>query len=30
MGVQLEYLPAYSPNFNPIEQSFLAIKAYIQ
>ena len=28
-GVQLEYLPPYSPDFNPIEQSFNVLKAWI-
>lgn len=26
-GVLLKYLPPYSPNFNPIEQSFAQLKA---
>jgi transposase len=26
-GVRLEYLPAYSPDFNGIEESFSALKA---
>lgn len=26
---RLMYLPPYSPDFNPIEQAFLAIKAYL-
>ena len=29
-GVQLEYLPPYSPHFNPIEQTFNVLKAWIQ
>jgi transposase len=29
-GMKLEYLPAYSPDFNPIEQAFSAIKAYVR
>ncbi len=29
-GVVLEFLPPYSPNFNPIEESFSALKAWIR
>lgn len=29
-GVQLEYLPPYSPDYNPIEQSFNALKAWVR
>jgi len=29
-GMQLIYLPPYSPDFNPIEESFSAIKAWIR
>ena len=29
-GMHLCYLPPYSPNFNPIEQGFSAMKAWIQ
>jgi transposase len=28
--VRLEYLPTYSPNFNSIEESFSALKAWIR
>jgi hypothetical protein len=28
--MRLEFLPAYSPDFNPIEQAFSVIKAYIR
>ncbi|KAE9383191.1 hypothetical protein BT96DRAFT_844418 [Gymnopus androsaceus JB14] len=28
--MQLVYLPAYSPDLNPIEESFSAMKAWIQ
>ena len=28
-GMRLLYLPPYSPDFNPIEESFLCIKAWI-
>jgi len=26
-GVRLEYLPPYSPNYNPIEEAFAEMKA---
>lgn len=29
-GVKLEYLSPYSPDYNPIEESFSALKAYIR
>jgi len=29
-GIRLVYLPPYSPDFNPIEEAFSAIKAWIQ
>lgn len=29
-GVELEYLPPYSPDFNPIEQSFNVLKAWVR
>jgi transposase len=29
-GVQIEYLPPYSPDLNPIETSFALLKAYIR
>jgi transposase len=29
-GVHIEYLPPYSPDFNPIETSFSVLKAYIR
>jgi hypothetical protein len=29
-GVQLEYLPPYSPNLNQIEEAFSSIKAWLQ
>jgi transposase len=29
-GVHLEYLPPYSPDYNPIEQSFKVLKAWIR
>ena len=28
--MKLEFLPAYSPDFNPIEQAFSAIKSYMR
>jgi transposase len=29
-GVRLEYLPPYSPDFNPIEEAFSSIKAWLR
>lgn len=29
-GIKLVYLPAYSPDFNPIEEGFSALKAWIR
>jgi hypothetical protein len=29
-GVRLEYLPPYSPDYNPIEESFAELKAWMQ
>jgi len=29
-GVQLKYLPPYSPDFNPIEEAFAELKAWIK
>jgi hypothetical protein len=29
-GVKLIYLPAYSPDYNPIEEMFSFVKAYIR
>jgi transposase len=29
-GVRLEYLPPYSPDFNPIEEAFAELKAWIR
>jgi transposase len=29
-GVRVEYLPPYSPDYNPIEQSFNALKAWVK
>jgi transposase len=29
-GAELRYLPAYSPDLNPIEQSFARLKAYLR
>ena len=29
-GVRLEYLPLYSSNYNPIEESFSALKAWMR
>ena len=29
-GAQLRYLPAYSPDFNPIEQAFAKLKALLR
>jgi transposase len=28
--MRLEFLPAYSPDFNPIEQAFSSIKSYMR
>ena len=30
LGIRIEYLPPYSFNFQPIEEVFLKIKAFIQ
>ena len=30
VGAQLEYLPAYSPDFNPIEQCWSKLKAHLR
>lgn len=30
IGVRLEYLPAYSPDYNPIEEAFSKIKSFIR
>jgi hypothetical protein len=30
VGVRVEYLPPYSPDFNPIEEAFSKIKAFIR
>jgi transposase len=30
VGAKLRYLPEYSPDFNPIERSFNAMKAYLR
>ena len=30
IGVQIEYLPPYSPDFQPIEEAFSKIKAFLQ
>jgi len=30
LGVRLEYLPPYSPDYNPIEEAFSKIKAFIR
>jgi hypothetical protein len=30
IGVRIEYLPAYSPDLNPIEEAFSKIKAFIR
>src|SRR5262245_14548203 len=30
MGAELEYLPAYSPDLNPIEQAFSKLKAALR
>ena len=29
-GIHLEYLPPYSPDFNPIEEAFAELKAWIK
>ena len=29
-GVRVEYLPPYTPDFNPIEKSFAGLKAWMQ
>ena len=29
-GIKLEYLPPYSPDFNPIEEAFAELKACIR
>lgn len=29
-GIRLEYLPPYSPDFNPIELSFSCFKAWVR
>ena len=29
-GIKLEYLPPYSPDFNPIEEAFAELKAWIR
>lgn len=29
-GLRLEYLPPYSPDYNPIEKCFSKIKAYLK
>ena len=29
-GARVRYLPAYSPDFNPIEQAFAKLKALVQ
>ena len=29
-GVELEYLPPYSPDFNPIENAFAKLKAHVR
>jgi transposase len=29
-GIHLVYLPAYSPDFNPIEEGFSAMKAWVR
>ena len=29
-GVQLEYLPPYSPDFNPIEEAFVELRQWIR
>jgi len=30
LGARLIYLPPYSPDFNPIEEAFSAIKAFLR
>ena len=29
-GIQYEFLPPYSPDYNPIEESFAALKAWMR
>ena len=29
-GIKLEYLPPYSPDFNPIEEAFAELKAWMR
>ena len=29
-GVRLEYLPPYSPDYNPIEEAFAELKAWLK
>jgi hypothetical protein len=29
-GIQVEYLPPYSPDLNPIEEAFAQVKAFIR
>ena len=29
-GVRLEYLPPYSPDYNPIEEAFAELKAWMK
>jgi hypothetical protein len=30
LGCRVEYLPPYSPDYQPVEQAFSAIKSYLQ
>lgn len=30
LGCRIEYLPPYSPDFNPIEQAFSVIKSHLR